>query len=291
MTGEARSPAGAAAIVVAACAPSLRGRPTGSDAALLAAVASGNHDELLVLRHGPWPDCPVRLGGCRLRLIRSPVGGAWAAGPAVRKHAGESTVPVWAEPSDLGSLRGFARAAVSAGATDAGIARLAESLAGSATHPAAKPRGDEQPKEQVANLVVLGSHPARLDARAVVFATSLVAVSGQSVRAVVPRGTRNMDSARRYPRRLDLPLSLEASDGPSWLEAAGADAVLLDREHESSTQFGPALIALAEALGKPIVDLPGALPVGGRDARRYGQPLLEALERTLGRSGATVPSA
>ncbi|MFT5422429.1 MAG: hypothetical protein ACI89L_000186 [Phycisphaerales bacterium] len=295
MSGEAISPGRVAGVVVAACASARRGEPAGSDSALLAALASDRPNELLVIRSGPWADQPARLGGCRVRVIRPPVGCAWAAGPAIRRHTSGAAVPVWAEPRDLGSLRGFSRAAVSAGPTGAGIAKLAESIAASHAESnsghASNHAGNGHLRDRVASIVVLGSHPSRLDARAVVFASSLAAVSGQPVRVVVPRGVRNVDSGRRYARRLNLKLSLELCDGPSWLQATGADVVFLDRAYESSTQFGPSLSALAQALGRPIVDLPGTLPVGRREARRYGQPLLEALGMALRESGPTLPAA
>ena len=286
MSEAAVSPDTATGVVIAACSSSRRGEPAGSDAALLAALASGRHRDLLVVRSGLWSPDTTHLGGCRIRVIRPPVGQPWAGGPAVRRRTGPVPVPVWAEPGDLASLRGFARAAVCSEAIGEG-----NEFFGSLRRVRAARLGLDSDRRSDAEILVLGSHPSRLDARGIVFTASLAAVSGQPVRVVLPRGTRNMNSGRRYARRLDLTLSLDACDGPSWLETAKADVVLLDREFESSTQFGPSLIALAEALGKPIVDLPGTLPVGGRNARRYGQPLLEALDQTLGQSGATVPAA
>lgn len=118
-----------------------------------------------------------------------------------------------------------------------------------------------------------------MEARSVVFTTTLAAVAGRRTRAIVPRGVRAADSGRRYLRGLGPIATVELTDGPSWLELPHADAVLVDVAYERSTRFGGLLLDLAEAMGIGVVDLPGHVPVGARNARRYGLPLVEALER------------
>lgn len=275
------------AVAVAACASTFRGVPSGSDAAILAAVASGCFSELLVVRGQRWLDEPVRIGQCGVRVVRPPMGQPWACAPVIRREARGAPVTVWADRADLGGLRGFRRAAASTPPSVERISAFAGWLRDNQTRVSRVGRVEDA----VSTMLVLASNPQRVDARAMMFAASLAAVSGYRVRLVVPRGTRNVGSAIRYARRLALPVRLEVCDGPSWLATPRADVVFLDRCLEASTTFGPSLMMLAEAFGHPVVDVPGAFSVGERNARRYGQPLLEALARTSGLGDATVFAA
>lgn len=279
------------AVAVGACANTFpRSAHAGSDSAILAAVASGRFSELLVVRGLRWIDEPVRIGRCRIRMVRPPMGQAWTAGPMIRRDVGRAPVPVWSEPSGLELLNGFCRAAVSSLPNETCFGSFAELLRQAQTRETRMSESNRD-DDAASTIVVLSSHPCRLDARAVMFAASLAAVSGFPTRVILPRGTRNVDSAIRYAKRLELPVWIEVCEGPSWLVAAQADAVFLDRKHESSTTFGPSLIALAEALGIAIIDVPGSFAVGERDARRYGQPLLAALIHKNPLDGVTVSVA
>lgn|GEM_PF-3483866 len=256
-------------VAVGWCGSSSGGAQVGSDAALLGAVASGG--EVLALRAGRWTGEDAGIAGATIQRVAPPLGRPGLAGGLIRRRVAREPVPVWAEPEDTSRLRGFARAAMPS-TPRSGLDRVAGSLL--------ERRESSKEHDGIASVVVLCSHPGRLEARGVVFATTLAAVAGRRTRAIVPRGIRAADSGRRYLRGLGPIATLEVTSGPSWLELPRADAVLVDVSYERSTRFGGLLLDLAEAMGIEVVDLPGHVPVGARDARRYGLPLVEALERS-----------
>ncbi|MFG0306817.1 MAG: hypothetical protein ACF8Q5_11450 [Phycisphaerales bacterium JB040] len=256
-------------VAVGWCRATPSGAVIGSDGALLAAAASGGH--VLAIRSGVWDVEAGTVEGARLERVAPPLGRPGLAGGAVRRRAGDAIVPVWAEPGDAARIRGFRRAPMG-DAPKGGIARVAHGLRSVRL-------SDELTRNGVARVVVLTSHPGRLEARGLIYATTLAAVAGRRTQAVLPRGVRASDSGRRYLRGLGPISTVETVNGPSWLALGGASAAVVDVAYERSTRYGGLLIELAEAMGVPVVDLPGDMPVGARHARLHGLPLVEALER------------